>query len=152
MSEQASLQSDHYSPVNWHSLLIWWQTRWLHSHTASRSFRITVTSQFEQMKHPSEAAPFRNQMAGNPVQMSWRNNQFGLKIRPSPCSTQKNKVLQMPHQLHIYSCSYPLVLHLFGKARKQKVKEYNYYTLFVHWTPVQETVIANSQKKFGDIL
>lgn len=104
------------------------------------------------MKHPSEAGPFRNQMAGNIVKIPWRNSQFGLKIRPSSCSTQENKVFQMPCQLHIYFCTYLLVLHLFWKAGKQKVKEYNYYTLFVHWTPIQETVIANSQKQFGDIL
>lgn len=51
----------------------------------------------------------------------------------------------MPCKLHTYFCTYPLLPHLFRKAGKLKVKGYNYYILFVHWTPVQETVIVNSQ-------
>lgn len=104
------------------------------------------------MNHSSEAGSFRNPMAGNIVKMSWRNSQFGSKIRPSPCSAQENKRLQMPHKLQVYFCAYPLLPHLFWKAGKRKVKENDYYALFVHWTPIQETVISNSQKQFGAIL
>lgn len=83
------------------------------------------------MKHPGVADSSRNQMAGNIVKMSWRNSQLGLKIQPSPCSTQENKVLQMPFKLHIYFCTYLLLPHLFWKAGKRKMKEYNYFTLYI---------------------
>lgn len=104
------------------------------------------------MEYHSEASSFRNQVAGNVVKMSWKSSRSVLKIRPLPCSTQENKVLQMPGKLHIYFCTYPLLPHLFGKAEKPKVKGYNYYSIFVHWTSIQETVIDNSQEQFGDIL